>query len=211
MPSGWFRVDCRWVIRTGYYQEVSHHNEDCVNPPDDLAPGGISPRCMMTSSNGIIFRVTGPSCGEFTGPRWIPRTKKGQWRGALMFSLICARLNCWVNNGDVKVMDLMLMQYVIRMTYNATLGRADDLPQGDTSSGWHTQPPVSHPDEKEIFGIFSTRCCPPLLSYKEPENPIRAKFSIGNTKFVSTFYIIPPHWRDTETFPHTRQEITYFT
>ena len=24
---------------------------------------------------------------------------KGQWRGALMFSLICARINGWVNNG----------------------------------------------------------------------------------------------------------------
>ena len=30
---------------------------------------------MMTSSNGNIFRVTGPLCGEFTGPRWIPHTK----------------------------------------------------------------------------------------------------------------------------------------
>ena len=30
---------------------------------------------MMTSSNGNIFRVTGPLCGEFTGNRWIPRTK----------------------------------------------------------------------------------------------------------------------------------------
>ena len=30
---------------------------------------------MMTSSNGNIFRVTGLLCGEFTGPRWIPRTK----------------------------------------------------------------------------------------------------------------------------------------
>ena len=30
---------------------------------------------------------------------------KGQWRGALMFSLICARLNGWVNNreaGDLR-------------------------------------------------------------------------------------------------------------
>ena len=25
---------------------------------------------------------------------------KGQWRGALMFSLICARVNGWVNNGE---------------------------------------------------------------------------------------------------------------
>ena len=30
---------------------------------------------MMTSSNGKIFRVTDHLCGEFTGPRWIPRTK----------------------------------------------------------------------------------------------------------------------------------------
>ena len=30
---------------------------------------------MMTSSKGNIFRVTGHLCGEFTGDRWIPRTK----------------------------------------------------------------------------------------------------------------------------------------
>ena len=58
---------------------------------------------MMTSSNGNIFRITGHLCGEFTGLRWIPH--KGQWRGALMFSLICARINDWVNNreaGDLR-------------------------------------------------------------------------------------------------------------
>ena len=30
---------------------------------------------MMMSSNGNIVRDTGHLCGEFTGPRWIPRTK----------------------------------------------------------------------------------------------------------------------------------------
>ena len=30
---------------------------------------------MMMSSNGNIFRVTGPLCGEFTGHRCIPLTK----------------------------------------------------------------------------------------------------------------------------------------
>ena len=61
-------------------------------------------RDMMTSSNGNIFRVTGPLCGEFTCHRWIPR-RKDQWRGALMFSLICAWINGWVNNceaGDLR-------------------------------------------------------------------------------------------------------------
>ena len=36
---------------------------------------------------------------QFIGLRWIPRTK-GQWRGALMFSLIRACINGWVNNGE---------------------------------------------------------------------------------------------------------------
>ena len=40
----------------------------------------------MTSSNGKLFRVTGPLCGEFTE---IPLTK-GQWRETLAFCLICA-------------------------------------------------------------------------------------------------------------------------
>ena len=30
---------------------------------------------MMTSSNGNIFRVTDPLCGEFTCYRWVPLTK----------------------------------------------------------------------------------------------------------------------------------------
>ena len=52
------------------------------------------------TSNGNIFRVTGPLCGEFTGHRWIPITKASDvelW----FFSLICAWTNVWVNNQDV--------------------------------------------------------------------------------------------------------------
>ena len=37
--------------------------------------GNINQFVMMTSSNGNIFRVTSPLCGEFTGRRWIPLTK----------------------------------------------------------------------------------------------------------------------------------------
>ena len=56
------------------------------------------PTVMMTSSNGNIFRVTGPLCGEFTGPGEFPH--KGQWRGALMSSLICIWINGWVNKRE---------------------------------------------------------------------------------------------------------------
>ena len=57
----------------------------------------------MKSSNGNIFRVTGSLCGEFTGHRWIPLTKASD--AELMFSLICAWINGWVNNceaGDLR-------------------------------------------------------------------------------------------------------------
>ena len=58
---------------------------------------------MMTSSNENIFRVTGPLWGNSPVP--VNSRHKGQWRGALMFSLICARINDRVNNreaGDLR-------------------------------------------------------------------------------------------------------------
>ena len=52
--------------------------------------------CMMTSSNGNIFRVTGPLCGNPP----VNSPHKGQWHGTLMFSLISARTNGRANNRD---------------------------------------------------------------------------------------------------------------
>ena len=54
---------------------------------------------MMTSSNENIFRVTGHFCGEFTGPRWILRTKASDaelW----CFFFIWTWINSWVNNSE---------------------------------------------------------------------------------------------------------------
>ena len=81
---------------------------------------------MMTSSNGNIFRVTGHLCGNSPVPVKSPH--KGQWRGALMFSLYCARINVWVNNReaddlrrnrahyDVNVMTSALKQRIRNMS-----------------------------------------------------------------------------------------------
>ena len=58
----------------------------------------------MTSSNGNIFRVTGHSCGEFTGHQWIPSTKASD---AELWCLLWSapEMHSWVNNsgaGDLK-------------------------------------------------------------------------------------------------------------
>ena len=44
--------------------------------------------------------------------RWIPYTK-GQWRGALMFSLICVWINGWVNNHEAGDLRRYPVHYVI--------------------------------------------------------------------------------------------------
>ena len=58
----------------------------------------VSDRCLiiMTSSNGNIFRVTGHLCG--LSP--VNSQHKGQWRGALIFSLIWVWINGWINTRD---------------------------------------------------------------------------------------------------------------
>ena len=55
---------------------------------------------------------------------------KGQWRGALMFTLICARINDWVNNreaGDLKRhldhYDVSVMIYILHPMGYTTLIR----------------------------------------------------------------------------------------
>ena len=53
---------------------------------------------MMTSSNGNIFRVTCPLCGEFTGPGEFP-TQRPVTR-SFDVSLICVCINGWVNNRE---------------------------------------------------------------------------------------------------------------
>ena len=71
-------------VSASVYQPRRHNN---INP-------------MMTSSNGNIFRVTGPLCREFTGHRWTPLIKASDaelW----FFSSICAWINDWVNNREV--------------------------------------------------------------------------------------------------------------
>ena len=73
------------------------------------APGQSLLQTMMTSSNANIFRV--PLCGD--------SPHKGQWRGALMFSLVCTWINGWVNNRETGDLDHHCAHYdVIVMQWN---------------------------------------------------------------------------------------------
>ena len=55
----------------------------------------------MTSSNGNIFRVTGPLWGESIGPRWIPLTKASD---AELWWFLCAWTSGWAKNRDAGIL-----------------------------------------------------------------------------------------------------------
>ena len=69
---------------------------------------------MMTSSNGNIFRVTGPLWRESTCLWWFPL----QWRGALMFSLIYAWRNVWGNSRDTGDLRRHRAHYNVTVMHN---------------------------------------------------------------------------------------------
>ena len=56
----------RWTLCPTLPYPTCLWSEDVVREPVDKL------HFMMTSSNGNIFRVTGPLCGEFTGPGEFP-------------------------------------------------------------------------------------------------------------------------------------------
>ena len=74
---------------------------------------------IMTPSNRNIFRVTGSSWRESTGHWWIlPHV--GQWRRALMFSLICVWTNGWANNWDTSDLRRHRVHYDVIVINNHT-------------------------------------------------------------------------------------------
>ena len=68
----WYRYHRRLFLRSQL--KICHHWIIC-NIFYRKSGNNHSKLIIMTSSNGNIFCVTGPLCGEFTGPRWIPHTK----------------------------------------------------------------------------------------------------------------------------------------
>ena len=69
----------------------------------------------MFSNMKLFIRGT---FGAFC-PLW-PTIHKGQWRGALMFSLICAWINVWVNNGEAGDLRRHCAHYdvIVMVTWN---------------------------------------------------------------------------------------------
>ena len=101
---------------------------------------------MMTSSNGNILRVTGPS--PVTGNS----LHKGQWRGALMFSLSWAWIHGWANNRKV---DALRCHYdvIIMKTYSVITLLSEQ--NGRDFAEIFTCKSVSHSDSQSYWSLLS--------------------------------------------------------
>ena len=97
---GWLR-GVFFVIETfvlsGWYHFVIFWEK---NPFDERKYIRSNQYIMMTSSNGNIFRITGPLWREFTGDRWISLTKAIDAK--LWCFLWSAPQNGWANNRDTS-------------------------------------------------------------------------------------------------------------
>ena len=72
-------------------------------------------RHQMETFSALVAICAGnsPVTGEFP--------HKGQWRGALMFSLMCAWINGWVNNREAGDLRRHRAHYGIRVMINLTV------------------------------------------------------------------------------------------
>ena len=78
------------IIWNGILLHLSNYNQfGMVYPMKCTCSCVRLPFIMMTSSNGNIFRVTGPLFGEFIGHRWISLTKASD------AELWCFLLDVW--------------------------------------------------------------------------------------------------------------------
>ena len=94
-------------------------------------------RRVMTSSNENNVCVTGPLCGDTTFHRSpVDSQHKGQRRGTLMFSLICAWTNDWANNWDTGYLRRHRAHYDFAVMRKRLLGQL--------SSRWGKVLPGSH-------------------------------------------------------------------
>ena len=98
VPINLLQSFCR-TIKVG--QEVVHITEDWESVKLRWRREvEVSGKTWWRHQMETFSTFTDHLCGEFTGP-----LHKGQWHGAMIFSLMCAWINGWVNNreaGDLR-------------------------------------------------------------------------------------------------------------
>ena len=67
---------------------------------DVVSADALASTCSRTSTDATLPMMTSSNGNIWNSPVPVNSPHKGQWRGALVFSLICVWINGWVNNRD---------------------------------------------------------------------------------------------------------------
>ena len=126
LRNGVHFVQPRWVKTDNGNSKTEHNNNVCLfyeiyvhQYQYDTNRG--HGKCnlygyMMTSSNGNIFRFWPFVRGIHRSP--VNSSHKGQWRDAVMISLICVCINGWVNNREAGDLRRYRAHYDAAVMYN---------------------------------------------------------------------------------------------
>ena len=79
---------------------------------------------------------------------------KGQWRGALMLSLICARISSWVNNGEAGDLGRNRAHYDVTVMSDLDFVLWSHVPSS-TTKGWNLEPPSPNAENIPFQKAFS--------------------------------------------------------
>ena len=89
-------------------------------------------RHQMETFSALLALCAGNSPVPMNSPH------KGQWRGALMFSLICVWINTWVNNGKAGDLRRYRVYYDVTVMTGDTAGYRYDKPSCHRwRQSWH--------------------------------------------------------------------------
>ena len=142
---------------------------------------------MMTSSNVNIFRMTGPFVREIYW--WsVDSPHKGQWHGALTFSVICAWTNGWANNRDVSDLrrHCALYDVIVMGRYREVNWWFADSGLGGDVSWWQT--PRSLLAKDQACRLFGTRArLEPTLSFCQFDTWEQPSWNYSDFYFTNAF------------------------
>ena len=142
----------------------------------------------MTSSNGNIFHVTGPLCGEFSGRRWIPLTKTSD---AGAFSVACYL----PHERDVSVSNHRPLNYLFNSLLKPEQEKISSSASLALSGGMNRRPhngPVMHKTAHVSLVHDRFHACAQPVRYVVTK---WHRLSLGGRKPRISHAIILPPWK----------------
>ena len=117
----------KWYIYMFYYILMVYFLQNTQNRHPTACPGRMSSRVTWWRHQMETFSVLLALCTG-NSPVTVNSPHKGQWRRALMFSLICTWINDWVNKGEAGDLRCHRPHYDVTVMLNTEICSTSVIP-----------------------------------------------------------------------------------